>query len=204
MLYEIAHYIQSNMPWLWDIVECGNSAVFSLRYNKKLKDLPDVLKKNKNRFSFSMATSEDVSALANFFTNQPEEAFKFFHPHEFDEMTLRKLINRRSFLMFLVRDNEEIVGYFFLRCYANGNAFRGRMVDINRQNQGVGKQMGIVMNEIVKHIGLRMFSSISPDNYSSLASVKSVTDIKIIRTLENGYYYIECIPKDITCEDEKI
>ena len=202
MIYEIAHYIQTKMPWLWGIVEWGNSTVFFLRYNKKLKDLPNILNRKKARFNITVTKSEDAVALTDFFSNQPEEAFKFFHPHKFDEMTLRKLIRRKSFLMFLVRDNEEIVGYFFLRCFANGNAFRGRMVDINRQNQGIGKQMGIVMNEIVKHLGLRMFSSISPDNYSSLASVKAVTDVKIVRTLENGYYYIECIPKDLTCEDE--
>lgn len=40
--------------------------------------------------------------------------------------------------------------------------------------------------------GFRMFASVSPDNYASLNSVKAVSDVRIIKTLENGYYYIEC------------
>ena len=97
--------------------------------------------------------------------------------------------------MFLVKDCEEIVGYFFLRCFANGKAFKGRMVDYRRRNQGIGKLMGNVLNEVVWALDVKLFTTISPENYSSLASVKAVNDIKILKTLENGYYYIECTPK---------
>ena len=101
--------------------------------------------------------------------------------------------------MYKVTDGDEIVGYFFLRCFSNGNAFKGRMVDYRRRNQGIAKLMGNVINDVVLHLGLRLFTTISPENYSSLASTKAVNDIKIVRTLENGYYYIECTPK----KDEK-
>ena len=56
--------------------------------------------------------------------------------------------------------------------------------------------MGLVMNEIVPLLGMRLFGSISPDNYASLQSTKAVNDIRIIKTLENGYYYIEYLPKN--------
>ena len=55
--------------------------------------------------------------------------------------------------------------------------------------------MGKAINEMAMHLGLRIFTTISPDNYASLASTKAVNDIKIVKTLENGYYYIECTPK---------
>ena len=97
--------------------------------------------------------------------------------------------------MFLVKDKAEIVGYFFLRCFANGTAFKGRIVDVKHQNQGIGKLMGRILNEVVLYLNVRLYTTISPQNYASLASVKAVNDIKIIRTLENGYYYIECTPK---------
>jgi hypothetical protein len=97
--------------------------------------------------------------------------------------------------MFLVKDGEEIVGYFFLRCFANGSAFKGRIVGSNHRNMGIAKLMGNAINNVVLHLGLRLFTTISPENYTSLASTKAVNDIKIVRTLENGYYYIECFPK---------
>ena len=55
--------------------------------------------------------------------------------------------------------------------------------------------MGNVINEIVIALDMRLFTTISPDNFASLASTKAVNDIRIVRTLENGYYYIECTPK---------
>lgn len=197
MLYELTHYIQSHLSWVWNIVEWGNSEVFSLMH-RNLKAIPQLLEKYSDRFSVTQASIDDATALAYFFKEQPEEAFKFFHPHEFDEKTLKKLIRRKSFLMFVVKDSDKIVGYFFLRCFANGTAFKGRMVDSRYRNQGIGKQMGLVMNEIVLHLGVRLFTTISPENYASLASVKAVNDIKIVRTLDNGYYYIECTPKSIS------
>ena len=195
MLYEVTHFVQDKMPWVWNMVEWGNAEVFALQHRKGLKEIPSLLEKYTDRFRVTVASKEDAKAMAKFFTEQPEEAFKFFHPHEFDEKTLGKLIGRKSFLMFLVKDGEEIVGYFFLRCFANGNTFKGRIVDARRRNQGIAKLKGNVINEVVLHLGLRLFTTISPENYASLASTKAVNDIKIVRTLENGYYYIECTPK---------
>lgn len=196
MLYEITHYIQAKMPWVWNMVEWGNAEVFSAVYHKGLKNLPSIVEKHNNeKFCVSLATKDDAKSLAHFFKEQPAEAFQFFKPHNFSERSLLKLIKRKSFLMFLVKDREEIVGYFFLRCFANGNAFKGRIVDAQRRNQGIAKLMGNVINDVVLHLGLKLFTTISPENYSSLASTKAVNDIRIVKVLENGYYYIECTPK---------
>lgn len=195
MLYELTHFVQDKIPWAWNMVEWGNSGVFYLQHRDGLSEIPALLEKYTDRFKVTVACKDDACAMAKFFSEQPEEAFKFFHPHEFDEKSLLKLIKRKSFLMFLVKDSEEIVGYFFLRCFANGNTFKGRIVDARRRNQGIAKLMGNVINDVVLHLNLRLFTTISPENYSSLASTKAVNDIKIVRTLENGYYYIECTPK---------
>ena len=195
MLYEVTHFVQDKMPWAWDIIEWGNSEVFALQHRKGLKELPSLLEKYTDKFCVTIANIDDSVAMERFFAEQPEEAFKFFKPHGFDRESIEKIIIRKSFLMFLVKDGEEIVGYFFLRCFANGNAFKGRIVDARRRNQGIAKLMGNVINDIVLHLGLKLFTTISPENYSSLASTKAVNDIKIVRTLENGYYYIECTPK---------
>ena len=91
--------------------------------------------------------------------------------------------------------DQTIVGYFFLRCFINGKCFRGKIVDKNWQGRGIAKQMGIVMTKVSQALGMRMFGSISPENYASLASAKASNEIKIHQTLDNGYYYIEVLPK---------
>ena len=142
-----------------------------------------------------MAAPADAAPLAAFFAEQPEEAFKFFKPHAFDEKTLLKIIKNKAFLTFLVLDGEKIVGYFFLRCFVNRKSFRGRIVDYRWRNKGIAKLMGITMNKIIAVLNVRLFGSISPDNYASLQSTKAVNDIRVIKTLDNGYYYIEYLPK---------
>lgn len=195
MLYEVSHFIKAHVGFIWEIIEWGNSVVFALQHRKAMKRIPEILSKNSEKFTVNEVQLADVDKLAVFFSEQPEEAFKFFKPHGFDSKSLSKLVRRNSFLMYKITDGDEIVGYFFLRCFANGNAFKGRMVDYRRRNQGIAKQMGNVINAIVIELGLKLFTTISPENYSSLASTKAVNDIRIVRTLENGYYYIECTPK---------
>ncbi|MBR4793322.1 MAG: transcriptional regulator [Bacteroidaceae bacterium] len=195
MLYELSHFIKEHFSFIWDMIEWGNSVVFGLQHKKAMKIIPSILSKCSERFTVSEVQLSDVEKLVVFFSEQPEEAYTFFKPHGFDAKSLAKLVKRTSFLMYKVTDGEEIVGYFFLRCFANGNAFKGRMVDYRRRNQGIAKQMGNVINAIVLELGLKLFTTISPENYSSLASTKAVNDIRIVRTLENGYYYIECTPK---------
>lgn len=157
--------------------------------------MPQLLKNYQERLAVSEVHVQDCEKLAAFFNEQPEDAFIFFRPHEFDLKSLVKLTRRKSFLMFKVTDREKIVGYFFLRCFANGSAFKGRMVDYRRRNLGIAKLMGVVINETVLTMGLRLYATISPQNYSSLASTQAVNDIKVVKVLENGCYYIECAPK---------
>lgn len=193
-LYSIAHKVQAGLPWLWNMVEWGNSTLFSLQHKEELRNNSKLLEKYQARLAVSEVQLQDCEELAAFFNDQPEDAFKFFKPHEFDLNSLTKLARRKSFLMFKVTDGDRIVGYFFLRCFANGDAFKGRMVDYRRRNQGIAKLMGTVLNEIVLIMGLRLYTTISPENYSSFASTQAVNDIKIIKVLENGSYFIKCFP----------
>ena len=141
---------------------------------------------------FAEVQVADVPALARFFAAQPEDAFRFFRPHEFDEKTLRKLQRRKSFLMYCVRNEEgRIVGYFFLRCFFIGKAFLGKMVDENSQGKGIGTQMCLCAMDIAQALGLRMFETISKENIASLRSTEKVLNTRIVEEMENGYLYIE-------------
>ena len=137
----------------------------------------------------------EILKLAEFFASQPEDAFRFFKPHDLDEKGIRKVVLNKSFLTFLAMDGDEIVGYFFMRSFVNGKTFKGYMVGIDHRGMGVAGEMGVAMNRVAKELGLRMFKSISPENPASMAVTKKVNDIKIIKTLNNGDMLIECFEK---------
>ena len=195
MLYKLAHILRDKFGFIWNLIEWLNAFVFAMMHKKQLAQIPDILKKFSDKFTLRLASSTDAKKLAEFFAEQPEDAFKFFKPHAFDEKSLTRIIKNKAFLAFLVQDGEKIVGYFFLRCFVNGKSFRGRIVDYRWRNKGIAKLMGLVMNDIISLLHVRLFGSISPDNYASLQSTKAVNDIRIIKTLDNGYYYIEYLPK---------
>ena len=195
MLYKLAHILRDKFGFLWNIIEWLNALVFAMTHRAALKKIPEILQEFSDKFTLRLAKPADATPLAIFFAEQPEEAFKFFKPHAFDEKTLLKIIKNKAFLTFLVLDGEKIVGYFFLRCFVNGKSFRGRIVDYRWRNQGIAKLMGATMNKIIALLHVRLFGSISPDNYASLQSTKAVNDIRVIKTLDNGYYYIEYLPK---------
>lgn len=196
MLYEIAHIIKEKFGFIWDMVEWGNATAFSLMMGNAMKKIPSVLKECSDKYEIRVADIADVDGLVKFFANQPKEAFTFFKPQEFDAKAVKKVVRNKAFMTFVVKEKNEIVGYFFLRCFVNGKAFRGKMVDKDHQGRGIAKLMGVAMTKVATTLGVRMFGSISPENYASLASAKASNEIKIHKTLENGYYYIEFLPKE--------
>ena len=224
MLYEIAHIIKERFGFIWDMVEWGNATVFSLMKGNSMKKIPSVLKECSDKYEIRLAEVTDVDGLVQFFAKQPEESFTFFKPHEFDAKVVKKVVKNKAFLTFVVMDKvgsnglngsnslkgseggnhsnssnisepKQIVGYFFLRCFVNGKAFRGKMVDKDHQRRGIAKLMGVAMTKVATTLGVRMFGSISPENYASLASAKASNEVKIHKMLENGYYYIEFMEK---------
>lgn len=195
MLYELAHFIKERFGFIWYMVEWGNATAFSLMKGNVMKKIPLVLKKCSDKYEIRVADVADVDGLVKFFANQPEEAFTFFKPHEFDVKAVKKVVKNKAFMTFVVKEQDEIVGYFFLRCFVNGKAFRGKMVDKDHQGRGIAKLMGVAMTKVATTLGVRMFGSISPENYASLASAKASNEVKIHKTLENGYYYIEFMEK---------
>lgn len=197
MLYKLAHILRDKFGFLWNIIEWCNAFVFALTHKSSLQKIPAILNEYSEQYTLRMATLADVAQLATFFAEQPEEAFKFFKPHAFDEKTLSKIIRNRAFLTFLVLNGEKIVGYFFLRCFVNGKCFKGYIVDNSYMGRGIAKLEGLAMNKINEVLGLRMFGSISPKNPASMAVAKAVNEVKILSTLDNGDYYIEFLPKAV-------
>jgi hypothetical protein len=143
MLYKLAHILKERFGFIWDFVEWGNATAFSLIHRQQLKSIPQVLADCSGEYQFRLAKPTDVSTLVTFFANQPEDAYEFFKPHDFDATSIKKVIDNKAFQSIVVWKEQTIVGYFFLRCFVNGKCFRGKIVDKNWQGRGIAKQMGI-------------------------------------------------------------
>lgn len=200
MLYELAHFIKGRCSFIWDFVEWGNSLAFSIKYRKGLKNVNNVVNAEVHEpYEMRLAKKDDVGELLTFFNKQPEEAFRFFSPHGFDERSIRVVVGRKSFLTFILLERtnakDEIVGYGFMRSFVNGASYRGYMVDAEHRGRGLAKMIGHGLNHVGDALHLDMYKSISPQNPASMKVTQAVCDVEIQKTLENGDYLIKCTSK---------
>ena len=183
MLYKLAHIILHKCPRLWEWIEDVNSFLFYLRYGSRLRHLD------------GQATIQDAQALADFFQRQPENVYTFFHPHAFDIHTLTKLLRRKSMVMHVIYEDNQIIGYCLLRCFFIGKAYRGRIVDASKQGKGLGKALGIWLNEAGQCLQIRIFTTINKNNIASIRAAQAHSTLKPVSEMENGDTLYECIPK---------
>lgn len=193
MLYKIAHIIRDKFSWLWDIIEYLNSFLFYMRYGKKLEDID--FKNIPEGYEVTPINAIETKRMVEFFARQPEDAFKFFHPHGFDEKNIKKLQKNKAFLGYVLLDklNNKIAGYCFNRCFFHGQGFRGRMVDIEYRGKGLGTTMNKLLNEVGFGIGVRLFETVSKDNVASYKSALSASNVRVVKELPDNELYLEII-----------
>ncbi len=193
MLYKIAHIIRDKFSWLWDIIEYLNSFLFYMRYGKKLENID--FKNIPEGYEVTPINAIETKRMVEFFACQPEDAFKFFHPHGFDEKSIKKLQKNKAFLGYVLLDklNNKIAGYCFNRCFFHGQGFRGRMVDIEYRGKGLGTTMNKLLNEVGFGIGVRLFETVSKDNVASYKSALSASNVRVVKELPDNELYLEII-----------
>ncbi|MBQ8058627.1 MAG: transcriptional regulator [Prevotella sp.] len=193
MLYKIAHIIRDKFSWLWDIIEYLNSFLFNIRYGKKLENID--FKNIPEGYEVTPINTIETKRMVEFFARQPEDAFKFFHPHGFDEKNIKKLQKNKAFLGYVLLDklNNKIAGYCFNRCFFHGQGFRGRMVDIEYRGKGLGTTMNKLLNEVGFGIGVRLFETVSKDNVASYRSALSASNVRVVKDLPDNELYLEII-----------
>lgn len=193
MLYKIAHIIRDKFSWLWDIIEYLNSFLFNIRYGKKLENID--FKNIPEGYEVTPINAIETKRMVEFFACQPEDAFKFFHPHGFDEKSIKKLQKNKAFLGYVLLDklNNKIAGYCFNRCFFHGQGFRGRMVDIEYRGKGLGTTMNKLLNEVGFGIGVRLFETVSKDNVASYKSALSASNVRVVKELPDNELYLEII-----------
>lgn len=195
-MYRVIQFIRHKAFFVWNIIEFVNSVMFRIRFSHKLKSVSSRCHEYyANPISIELVEKKDLQQLSAFFRRQPENAFTFFQPHGFDMKTLSRLHNNPSFIMFMAKCDNRIVGYAFLRAFFNGKAFRGKMVDIDYRGKGIAKIFGRLTMDVCTDIGLRLYGTISKSNISSMASSQSVNEVKIVKELPDNYLLIQYLPK---------
>ncbi len=193
MLYNLAHFMRDKMGWLWKFIEWTNAWLFWMRFGKKIegfsfKRVPE---------GYELLPIEKIAAerLVEFFEHQPEEAYKFFTPHDTDVKTIRGLQKNRAFMAYVLVDkaNGKIAGYCFNKCFFHGQGFRGRMVDIDYRGKGLGTAINRILNEIGFGIGLRLFESVSKNNPASYRATMSSSKVKVLEELPDNRVFLEII-----------
>ena len=155
------------------------------------KENTETKRKQIGKYTYRELLKSDLQGLTDLLSKQPDGFDQYFKPHKFDIDSLRLMFENKSFKMLGVFDDSEIVGYFFIRFFANKKAFRGKMVDSNHQRQGIAKNIGRITTNIALDAGFRLFATISKNNFSSWYSSSAVNEIRIIKELPNNYLYIE-------------
>ena len=193
MLYKIAHFLRDKLEWLWNIIERENSLLFSMRYGKRLKSV--AIKEIPEGYSIIQLKHVPTERMVEFFNRQPEEAYTYFRPHEFDAKSIKRLQKNKAFLAYVLQDktNDKIAGYCFNRSFFHGKGFRGRMVDIDYRGKGLGTAMNKILNEVGFGIGLRLFETVSKDNVASYRSALSASNVKVVKELPHNELYLEIV-----------
>ena len=181
MVYEFAHIVQQRLPWIWDGVEALNAVLFKAKMQGRMARLKDGCLGEAR-----LVGVEDAEKLAEFFVRQPKESFRWFQPHGFDVKTLRKLMKRKSYIMYVMEENEEIVGYAFLRCFFHGKCFSGKIVDVGHQRKGISTKLTTVGIEIAHQLDLKMFATINKENIGSMKAGMKAGEVIVVRELEGG------------------
>lgn len=184
--YQVAHTLRDNMPWVWDVVQKINAYLFCIRYRKKIESLTVPIANLALPYRISAIRDVPTKELADFFQRQPADAFRWFRPHGFTQDDIAKLQNNKAFLAYVLRDEEKIVGYFFLRCFFTGKCYLGRMADKDCGGRGIGTLMNQISFYIVTALDAVSYQSIATENIASIKSCRKAYNLEPIRNVEEG------------------
>ena len=195
MMVRFLKWIKSQMPFIWRWIETVNGMIVALLYGKKINlAANNVLQQySDSDITYRRLSSDDILNLSNMLTAQTDDYLQYFHPHAFDTATLGRLLTNSSYLMMGAFAKGNIVGYHFIRFFANGKCFRGNFVLPQYQGRHIGSTMIKQMTEIGLAAGFRVFATVSRHNLSSMASSKRFSTSRIIEEIPNDDILIEHI-----------
>ena len=198
LMEKILILIKHRAAFLWQIIEWGNAVTFSFLYRKQMESGIEKIIQNHSSppFLYRRLVVKDASRLHELIHSQNPKDLEYFNPHQFDPDSLRKQFHNRAFLMMGAFDGEKMIGYFFLRFFANRKCFVGRLVDGNYRGKGVGRVMNRIMYETAWAMNFRCLSTISRNNHFVMQAHSKNDSLKILKELNNDYLLVEFIKTD--------
>jgi len=192
---KILIFIKHHFRFLWKIIEWCNGIIFSLFYKSGLeKVLPAVFNEfSKPPFLCSRLDISDAGSLHDLIKSQEVSDLEYFRPHGFDLTAIKKQFKNRSFLMMGAFDGGKMVGYFFLRFFANRKCFVGRLIDTEYRGRGIGEVMNNIMYETAWRLGFRCLSTISRNNTAVMKAHTKNPAMVVLKELQNDYLLVEFI-----------
>ena len=188
-------YIKHNLGFLWVIFENINDTIFYWFYSRRLRlVVHEVFKEYSLRnFVIKVLKQGDADLLYELIKSQSENDLRYFKPHGFDIDSIKKQFGKKAFLMMGVFDNEKLVGYFFLRFFANKKCFVGRLIDKNYRGKGIGNVMNDIMYNIAWGMNFRCLSTISKNNKAVIGAHKKNPNMVVLKELQNDYLLVEFV-----------
>jgi len=188
-------------PSIWRLVEWCNARVVGTLYGAKLtRSAAKALEaKYRDGYRFVSLSSDEASKLSGFLQAQPRERVRYFNPHAFDERGCKRALASpafRAFGIYATREDadDKLVGYFFLRCFANRRSFVGRILDASVDSRGLGRLMNQILYQTAWEAGLRVMTTVSRHNEMVIRSHRNNPHAKLLHRLPNEYLLIEFLP----------
>lgn len=192
---KILIFIKHHFKFVWKIIEWFNTLVFTVLFKSGMERiLPSVFADISSvLFTFRPLHKSDAEALYELIHSQDPSDLQYFSPHEFDLKSIKKQLKISSFLMMGSFDENKMIGYFFLRFFANKKCFVGRLIDKEYRGKGIGLIMNNIMYEIAWRMGFRCLSTISRNNAAVMKAHAKNPAMKIIKELQHDYLLVEFI-----------
>ncbi len=137
----------------------------------------------------------DLEALHDLIERQGKVRLEYFQPHGFDHESLKRMYANSAFLMFGTFHKQQLIGYFFLRCFWNRKCFVGRLIDQPFERKGIGRIMNQIMYHIAWRSGFRCMTTVSRKNQDIMRSHERNPHAQIVGELANDYLLIEFVHK---------
>ena len=188
-------FIKHHFAHVWRMIEYFNSNLFSLLYKSSLNNaiysvFDELVVPS---YAYRKLVITDASSLYNLINSQEEADLEYFKPHGFDKKSIISQFFNRSFLMMGVFDNDKLIGYFFLRFFANKKCFVGRLIDRDYRGRGIGKEMNKIMYQIAWRMGFRCLSTISRNNKAVIRAHSNNRTMVLIKELQNDFLLVEFV-----------
>ncbi len=190
-------FIKHHLGFLWKFIEWGNGIIFSLLYKSKMSEASrmSIKKYGVPPYLYRRLNEADAEALFELINSQDATDIKYFNPHGFDLNSIRLQFEIRSFLMMGAFDGGKMIGYFFLRFFANKRCFVGRLIDKKYRGKGLGPVMNDIMYETSWAMNFRCLSTISRNNNAVIRAHAKNPSMMALKELPNNYLLVEFIRK---------